>query len=334
MENPESPIDSSNVTSQSVSDVPAAPPVFERPPFWRRIFASIIDGILLGIGFSIVALFASDGLAALGPWGRLVGGAVGVLYFGIAGSSLCGGQTVGKKILGIVVLRPDGTSLSIPAAFGRAAILMLPIACNGLAVAMTSWLVPTIATVLIFGLGGSIVYLFLFNRTTRQATHDLAAGSIVTRLQYGRPAPINGTVARLHFIVLAVLLVIAVAAGGFGMLTLRHKFDFDALSKTQEDVASLTHTPNVQVVYGSTYRSQGSQDTWIRTSVMTYSSRPDPDRLANSIAAIVLRDIPAARSRSVIVITMTSGYDVLFASGWHTQSWTHTPAEWQARIGQ
>jgi len=321
------------VTSDSVSEIQVAPPVLERPLFWRRIFASIIDGILLGVCFTIVALFAHDGLAALGPWGRLVGGAIGVIYFGIAGSSLCGGQTVGKKLLGIVVLRPDGTSLSIPAAFGRATILIVPMACNGLAVAMTSWILPTIATVLIFGLGGSILYLFLFNRTTRQATHDLATGSIVTRLQNGQPALIIGTVSRLHFIALAVLLVIAVAAGGFGILRLRRNFDFDALSKTQKDVASLTHTPNVEVFYGST-GWQGSRNTWIRTSVITYSSRPDSERLANSIAAIVLRDMPAARSRSVIVITMTTGYDVLFANGWYTQNWTYTPAEWQARIGK
>jgi len=308
-------------------------PAFERPPFWRRIFAVIIDGIVLGVGCSIVALFASDWLSALGPWGRLFGGAIGVVYFGIAASSLCGGQTVGKRILRIVVLRPDGTNLSIHAAFGRAAILMLPTACNGLAVAMTSWIVPTIASIVVFGLGGSILYLFLCNRTTRQATHDLAAGSIVTRLQNGQPVPIRGTVSRLHFIILAVLLVIAAAAAGFGALTLRRKFDFDALTRTQTDVASLTQTSNVQVFYGSTSQLPGSSNTWIRTSVMTYSPRPNPERLASSIAAVVLRDVPTAKSRSAIVITLTTGYDVLFASGWRTESWSRTPEEWQGRIG-
>ena len=324
----------SDVSPPSETFVSVATPAFERPPFWRRIFAFIIDGIVLGIGCSIVALFAGDWLSALGPWGRLFGGVIGVIYFGIAASPLCGGQTVGKRILQIVVLRPDGTNLSMAAAFSRATILMLPAACNGFAVAMTSWIVPTIASVLVFGLGGSILYLFLFNRTTRQATHDFAARSIVTRLQNGRPVPINGTVWRSHFIILAVLLVIAAAATGLGLLTVRRKFDFDALTKTQNDVASLTQTSNVQVFYGSTSRLHGSQDTWIRTSVMTYSPRPNPEHLANSIAAVVLRDIPTARSRSTIVITLTSGYDVMFASGWRTQSWSHTPAEWQARTGK
>jgi len=41
--------------------------------FWQRLFALSVDGLLLGALGAGIGLFAYDGLAALGDWGRLVG---------------------------------------------------------------------------------------------------------------------------------------------------------------------------------------------------------------------------------------------------------------------
>ena len=102
-----------------MSDIPSEAPRLlelplpaERPPFWRRLIAISIDGVVLGIWGLAMGLFASAWLEALGPWGRLAGGAVGVCYFALCASALTRGQSVGKKIMRIAVVRRDGGYLS------------------------------------------------------------------------------------------------------------------------------------------------------------------------------------------------------------------------------
>lgn len=302
----------------------------ERPPFWRRLIAISIDGVVLGIWGIAMGLFAGEWLEALGPWGRLAGGAAGVCYFAICASALTRGQSVGKKIMRIAVVRRDGGYLSLPASLARATLIMLPIACNGLAVGLTNSFVPELATVAVFGLGGALTYLFVFNRETRECVHDLATRSAVVRVSVDGPAELRGSIWRGHFVVLGVLFV-AGAIAGIATSKLASTGEFAALRVAQSDIARTAHTQNVQIFYGST-SSTRSSSTWVRASVMTYSRPADEDKLANAIAAIVLRDIPLARSRSSIFITITDGYDIVFASAWKTRAWSFTPAEWQSRI--
>jgi len=93
----------------------------------------------------------------------------------------------------------------------------------------------------------------------------------------------------------------------------------------------LTDSTNVQVTDMSTFGGGGRQ-TWLKTTAVTYSPRSEPERLANGIAAIILRDIPDASNRSRIVVTTVQGFDIVFAKSWHSQTWNYTPAEWQERI--
>jgi len=62
---------------------------------WRRLFAFCLDGLFLGAFGAWLGLLAYDRLAALGDWGRVVGFAISLVYFGAMGSELSGGQTLG-----------------------------------------------------------------------------------------------------------------------------------------------------------------------------------------------------------------------------------------------
>ena len=291
--------------------VPAALQVGERPPFWRRLIAFAADGFILGLVCSVAGLFLGDWFSKLGAWGRVVGGGMGVLYFGFAASPAGGGQTLGKKLTRISVSRPDGTTLSFPSAFARATLLMLPITCNSLAVPPTWWVMTAITSAVILVLGGSILYLFLFNRVTRQATHDLATRSVVSRVGSNGPRPIQGTTWRTHFGILAAIVVLAAGVATLVGLKATKVFNLAALQNVQQHVGSLAHTSSVQVVDGTTWMTRGSEQTWIQTSVMTYSKWTNEEELANSIASIILRDIPTAsldRASSLRSLPATTWY--------------------------
>ncbi|GAB3347318.1 RDD family protein [Lysobacter tyrosinilyticus] len=82
--------------------------------FWRRLAAFAIDSVVLGV-FGMIAGFAMfDTLAQLGPYGRLLGFAVALLYFGVLNSRIGGGQTLGKRALSIRAVTLDGQLMSVP----------------------------------------------------------------------------------------------------------------------------------------------------------------------------------------------------------------------------
>jgi uncharacterized RDD family membrane protein YckC len=87
--------------------------------FWRRIGALFIDSLVLGILGSVIGLFLEDTFVQLGGWGRLIGFAVSITYFGVMNSSLSNGQTIGKKILNIRVVDSSNSTISLPKSFVR-----------------------------------------------------------------------------------------------------------------------------------------------------------------------------------------------------------------------
>lgn len=80
--------------------------------FWRRVVAALIDGILLGILTGILTLQMSEGA------GGTISTIAGWLYY--AGMESSTRQaTIGKSLMGIVVIGLDGQRISFLRATGR-----------------------------------------------------------------------------------------------------------------------------------------------------------------------------------------------------------------------
>lgn len=90
-----------------------APPMVEYAGFWRRLAAAVIDGLLIGIVSSIIALIignrgAEIGLAVVIAW----------VYSALMHSSPRQ-ATLGKMALNIVVTDMSGNPISLVRATGR-----------------------------------------------------------------------------------------------------------------------------------------------------------------------------------------------------------------------
>jgi uncharacterized RDD family membrane protein YckC len=154
---------------------------FQVAGFWRRVFAAVIDSLALGIATDILAFLFRSYTFRLGPWGRLIGIAISLAYFGPLNSKLASGQTLGKSLLRIAVVDAEANHLSVPKSVLRAAILSIIFFSNGWAIPFSDEL-PLIGMFqAIILLGGLITlfYGFIFNRKTRQGPHDLLVGSYV-----------------------------------------------------------------------------------------------------------------------------------------------------------
>ena len=98
--------------------------------FWRRLGALLLDWLILAVPLEVLGWFNFNHLAQIGDWGAVVGIVVAVVYFGILGSSVGGGQTLGMRICSIKVVDAEGKSLNLVRSLLRYTILWIPIALD------------------------------------------------------------------------------------------------------------------------------------------------------------------------------------------------------------
>lgn len=152
--------------------------------FWRRFFADFLDAIFLGIpGYGIGYLFRYN-FSAMGSHAIWIGLVCSFLYYGLQHTRLGGGQTPGKRLLGIQVLRRDGQYLDFGKSFLRYLVVSF-VFYNGIYGSLISHLPPTAMMA-----AGSVYFLVIIwaffacflmipFHPLKRGLHDIAADSVV-----------------------------------------------------------------------------------------------------------------------------------------------------------
>ena len=196
--------------SNDEPQVPANPVI---AGFWRRAGAFVADFLLLvAVGLLLGVAFAPQ-FAQMGPWGKLVGFGIALVYFGVLNSRLGAGQTLGKRLLGIRVAGEQGNALSLPRAFVRFLPVGIPWFLNGArldpAVLESAWM--GVLSLLVFGVSLCSLYLVIFNRRTRQTLHDRIVKSYVVR-KTSEGAFVREPIPKRHLAVCGVVMIVAASA--------------------------------------------------------------------------------------------------------------------------
>ena len=303
--------------------------------FWRRPGAFFLDCLLLGAIGLLIALFVGQQLVDLGPWGRLLGFAVAIAYFGPLNSRLGGGQTLGKRLLKIKVVVRDGAPLSVPKAFLRFIPLGTPWFLNNAqlpeSILFSFWLY--VLSVAVFGIGLSVIYLYCFNRHTRQSLHDLVVGSYVVASES------KGTVAApapwpLHLVVCG-LLILASALTPYFTKGLAAIEPFASLMNVYRAVSAEPWVVHAKVTKGKTFTSTlgkgQSEITQLNITAYTKDSHIENIERARQLAKLALATDTSANSLDILQVTLVYGYDIGIASSWRSQNHAHSPQEWSAK---
>lgn len=299
--------------------------------FWRRLGAFLIDILVLGAVGLILSFFFHERFAALGAWGRAVGFLIALAYFGILESRWGGGRSLGKRVCRLRVVTRTGALLSAPAAFCRSAIFCLAYFLNGAGWKVTpgqAWL--TVAqSCLISALIISVFYLLVFNRRTRQSLHDLAVGAFVVKAAPGALTLPALPVWRGHYaIVSGAVLVLSV-----GSMLLMQQTTVAALVATQRAISALPDIDRVSV-NATVHLTGQSKARQLLLGGVVDASLGDPDGLATTMANIALETYPDASTQEVIVVTLSSGYDIGIAWGWSWTRYVWTPQQWRTLAKQ
>jgi uncharacterized RDD family membrane protein YckC len=162
--------------------------------FWIRVLADTLDAAFLWFVGFLLSLPLRGVFLRLGERGVFVGLAISLLYTGVLQSRLGGGRTLGKRLLGLTVVRPDGALLSLDRSLVRYALMGL-LVYQGAVAATLALLVPFLSVSLAQTLMGSIAVALFFGcvlvvpfHPLKRGLHDLLAGTIVIRGAMPDPA--------------------------------------------------------------------------------------------------------------------------------------------------
>ncbi|MHB1056292.1 MAG: RDD family protein [Rhodanobacter sp.] len=298
--------------------------------FWRRLGAFAIDLVLLGIAGMILGALLFDTLARMGAYARLIGFAIALAYFGLCNNRIGGGQTPGKRLLGVRVVDAHDRLLSLPRSLLRYAVLGIPFFANGLPVdptlAMSTPLGYLLALV-VFGGMLATIYLYIFNRRTRQSLHDLAVGSYVERFDgAAQPVPFP-MVWRGHIAVVAVLAAIALSVPAIASRFAQSQ-TFAGILPLYQMLSSQPHVINAQVMRGWATMN-GDTTHSLQSSLRLDAPLTEDDAMARRIAQQMAKGDPNIASEDAVVVVLVYGYDMGIASGWKKHGYSFKPGDLQ-----
>lgn len=299
--------------------------------FWRRVGALVVDIIVLGLVGQLLGTALFSTLARMGGYALLIGFPIALAYYGVGNSVRMKGQTPGKMLLGVRVVDAQGGLLALPRSLLRYVVLGTPFFLSCLPLAYDPSNPVSYVLGALSGAGGvAIFYLYVFNRRTRQSLHDLAVGSYVVRVN---EAPAMARFARMwrgHWVVLAVLAVLVLAAPVIGSQVAPAQF-----KPLQTLLVRLQAQPHVRTV-------GVSQNVFVtngRTPVHTLSATIALDaplygspEIAHQFAQLMARTTDVSADDGVVV-SLSYGYNMGIAHGTRSQWYRYRPSELQAAEG-
>ncbi len=306
--------------------------------FWRRVAAFLVDALVLGLVGYVIGLLCFDALVRLGPWGRGVGFIVALLYFVPQESGRAGGQSLGKRLLGIRVVDAAGAPLGVGRGTARFAVFGVPYFLSGAVLPMGAATFAGGVPMALLALGGVLAlgYLLVFNRRTRQSLHDLATGAFVVRAAAGpRVAPPALRVWRGHLVVAGLLFLLA----GVAPLAWPQPMRVPLLAGLRALQARIAAEPelsavNVYELTTTTRYGLGGEGTQRVLLIQANIAGPVADGLplATRLAGIALAAYAGADREDRISVRLARGFDIGIASAWSANEIVFTPAQWRDRV--
>lgn len=279
----------------------------------RRFYAFLFDyaliaGVCWGLGHAL-----EDVLSALGAYGRLIGAALGVGYFGVLDSRIGRGQTLGKRLLGIRVVGARGEALSVIRAGARATLVLLPLLVSGLSWPGTPpWPIVGAYGLMVAGLPIGLLYLFVFNAPTRQSLHDLCARAftvtdgVTAPAQPSRPRLVHGAVAATLLLTTGGAYVTAGVAAG----------ESAPFREMRAMRVMLTQHPNVEAISLSREVTlEKPREATLHIEARVTGPTEGRGRQAHELLSAVVAKHPKVAEYESVVLVFRHGWDLGFARG-------------------
>lgn len=286
--------------------------------FWKRLFSDILDAFILGL-FGTMLFFLAPLFNILGEKGWWIGLVVTFSYAGITQSAIGNGQSLAKRLLGIQVVKLDGTFMSLHESFLRYSILAF-IAyggwiLNGLTASFPAlkqdWFLVFFGIIQMFCFFG--VVLIVPFHPLKQGVHDLLVNTVVVRAGAFAPERIETLrnarkERRVYFIIAGIALFLILAAGATKIFLADSEVTTitSKLFQTSRRIEEETSFQNVGFEYKPT-----SGELFL-TGFLPESKFNDKDTLQAEVkkaAEVLMADRPVQKDFTIIFQVRT-GYNI------------------------
>jgi len=321
--------------SAAISEVIAPTEGTSVAPAWRRCVAYVVDSVLLGLAFSYIGRLFYGRISQLGLWGISIGFALGALYFASMDSKIGNGQTVGKRLMKLRLVDRHGQTTSLERAFARYTIFVVPVLLYGWRTPLTK--TPSIASdlifILVYWVGGSSVYLMLFERLNRQGLHDLAVGTFAVYADHEGPIETRA-MPQLHWALLAsLLLAITIGAAGLKNWSERQPVQMEF----RHDSSLIESMDGVERAFlrdRLTHMSNGVATKVLYINIVRKTKPASEEDFARTVVKRLSNSDPFIQSYDSVTVRIYYGYDIGFGSRWDHREFEKKPKEWVATDGQ
>jgi uncharacterized RDD family membrane protein YckC len=304
--------------------------------FWTRVWALLIDSIVLGIIGYLLGLTIQDFLISVGSYGFIFGLIITVAYQTICNSNLLNGQTIGKYFMKIQVVDINGDTINLGKSFLRALILSLPYFTFNLSIpgfSDTSF-ISIVKTFILLSIVIGVVVIYIFNRQTRQSLHDLIVGTYVVTTKENEVPVTIPTVTKTPFYVFGGLVTLLVCLAVCFM---------NSETPEQKNVLSIYHQVSqidgvLSVNVGeNTIYSNGSKTLSYETKLQVKILPDDElenDKMVRKTVQTILNNVTDINNFDVIVISLNRGFNIGIASQNSTKRVSYSPVKWREILKQ
>jgi len=303
--------------------------------FWRRLLAFVIDILVLKLVGICLGLFFSDYFIAIGPWGFTIGLCIALVYFTVMESSIGGGKSIGKTFLKLNVVSRNGEYLGLTKSLVRSSFFCIPYfwsAATGLH-SFTGY-----PFLILTAIGTANVYLYLFNRKTRQILPDLIVQSLVVKAPKNREAdflklsPFTKRVWRGHYAILVIVAIFSIS--GTSIILRKETFSSmlslaKALSKQPDVISVLTVTTESSATMRDIDEKKLEES--LSVTVWTNNKNFGPES-ANRLRETILSNYPGSSRLKIVNVEILYGYDIGIDKEWLRANFSFSPQSSQPVI--
>ena len=291
--------------------------------FWRRFFADFLDAIILGIGGFGLGITFKYKFSTMGTHAIWVGLLCSFLYYGIQHTYLGGGQTPGKRLLSIQVLRRDGEYLSFSKSFLRYLVISF-VFYNGMYGVLLNYLPPKAMMA-----AGSVYFIFIIwaffacflmipLHPLKRGLHDVAADSIVVYKGTFDDEILdhmeNPTKTKLSMLILTIGSLIFAGACIIGTLNFAssHSVDFGKLTEIRQ---FLGNEYDVQQVRASTFNGKEQPlAVVIYVPLATFENNAEKERIRQEVYKKITTNFSDLEQFGKLNVVITSGFNIGIAN--------------------
>jgi uncharacterized RDD family membrane protein YckC len=299
--------------------------------FWTRVWALLIDSLVLGVIGFLLGLTVQDFLVSIGNYGLLFGLVITAIYQTICNSKIGKGQTLGKRAMNIQVVDINGDTIDVSKSFLRALILCFPFFTANLTIPGFTDIsfVNIIKTIVLASIVIGVVVIYIFNKQTRQSLHDLLVGTYVATTDRNEEPAILPTMTKMPFYVFGGLVTLL-----FGVAVFTATWKAPEIKNGLSIYSKVSDIDGVlkASVMGNTRYTNGSKSLSYEVNLWVQNlpnEELENDKVVREVVRTILDNANRIDTFDVISISMTREFNIGIASKKSTTRISQTPQKWR-----